>query len=169
MRLLRASLLLSCLLASSCVLAESLRVELILFRQAPTPTNASHPAPDDWAVGAQAPDEKAIARLEEIAATLVPPAGYQVLWHDSWFQETGDLVRLSDGALRYGHAPIEGTLLLHSGRFLRLDLDLWVNRFGRYDELIASEHLSHEGQVTLGKLTYLDHPSLGVLIQVSRP
>ena len=47
-----------------------------------------------------------------------------------------------------------------------MEADFWVNRFGDDGFLAGSQHIRQGTRLKNGELTYLDHPSLGILIKV---
>ncbi|WP_228489833.1 CsiV family protein, partial [Pseudomonas aeruginosa] len=51
-------------------------------------------------------------------------------------------------------------------RFVDMEADFWVNRFGDDGFLAGSQHIRQGTRLKNGELTYLDHPSLGILIKV---
>jgi len=153
--------------------AEALyRVELILFRHA-TPLEASQHAPYDWARQARPLERRAERQpaLEHIAARLTPEQGYQVLLHRAWQQpvsDDGPAITIHQGQRHFEHYPIQGTLKLRTGRYMQTDMTFWVNRFGEYGQLLASERLTQRVRLVPGRLTYIDHDSLGLLIELRR-
>ncbi|CJL07293.1 Protein of uncharacterised function (DUF2803) [Streptococcus pneumoniae] len=153
--------------------AEALyRVELILFRHA-TPLEASQHAPYDWARQARPLEPRAERQpaLEHIAARLTPEQGYQVLLHRAWQQpvsDDGPAIAIHQGQRHFEHYPIQGTLKLRTGRYMQTDMTFWVNRFGEYGQLLASERLTQRVRLVPGRLTYIDHDSLGLLIELRR-
>lgn len=145
------------------------RVELILFRHA-DPLFSSQRAPFDWARDAQ-PLERTAERatdLDELAARLDSGDGYRVLLHQAWQQRIGERRSLGAGQRQFEHFPIEGVIGLQQGRWLAVDVRLWVNRFGEYGQLLASEQLRQRVDLRPGELRYIDHGSLGLLIRASR-
>ncbi|MCW3150233.1 peptidoglycan binding protein CsiV [Stutzerimonas stutzeri] len=172
MQSLRRLALLALLTAPPVVAQEPYRIELILFRQA-APLEASQRAPHDWAHAA--PRLEAAARrapaLDELATRLDASDGYRVLLHETWRQRLDDQsVRLSlaQGQSHFEHFPLQGTLVLRQGRWLEVDARFWVNRFGEYGQLLASEQLRQKVRLRPGELRYIDHNSLGLLIKASR-
>lgn len=171
LRLLRP-LLVSLLLIAPAAFADALyQVELIVFRQAEKPVNASQPSPEDWANGASAiaaENERGIAlggEAEKLAAK-----GYQVVLHKAWQQGVGGSsapVRFSAGQEHDGHFPVEGVLALSQGRQLELKLQSWINQFNRDGFLTGSERVQAQRGVLPGQLIYLDHPSAGALIRIT--
>ena len=171
LRLLRPLLVTLLLIAPSAFADALYQVELIVFRQAEKPVNASQPAPENWAGSARdiaAESERGPAlggETEKLAGK-----GYQVLLHKAWQQSVGSApapLRFGAGQERDGHQPVEGTLDLVQGRQLELNLQAWANRFNPDGFLASSEHLQAQRNLLPGQLTYLDHPSLGVLIRVT--
>lgn len=171
-RLLRP-LLIALLLIAPTAFAEALyQVELIVFRQAQQTLNASQPAPEDWAgnAAAIAPESERSPALTDTATKLESSQGYQVLLHKAWQQGVSTSpapLRFSAGKERDGHFPVEGVLDLTQGRQLDLNLTTWINQFNADGFLAASERLQVQRRLLPGQLTYLDHPSLGVLIRVT--
>ncbi|WP_375294143.1 CsiV family protein [Klebsiella pneumoniae] len=49
---------------------------------------------------------------------------------------------------------------------MQTDMTFWVNRFGEYGQLLASERLTQRVRLVPGRLTYIDHGSLGLLIEL---
>lgn len=171
LRLLRP-LLVSLLLIAPAAFADALyQVELIVFRQAEKPVNASQPSPEDWANGASAiaaENERGTAlggEAEKLAAK-----GYQVVLHKAWQQGVGGSsapVRFSAGQEHDGHFPVEGVLALSQGRQLELKLQSWINQFNHDGFLTGSERVQAQRGVLPGQLIYLDHPSAGALIRIT--
>ena len=151
--------------------AEALyRVELILFRHAP-PLEASQHAPYNWADSAQVLDRRAERQpaLEHVAARLTPDQGYQVLLQRAWQQavsEDAPTIALHQGQRHFEHYPIQGLLRVRPGRYMQTDMTFWVNRFGEYGQLLASERLTQRVRLVPGRLTYIDHGSVGLLIEL---
>jgi hypothetical protein len=165
-------ILLSLLSGAPAVAANEYQVELIVFRQAGEALPASQTAPNDWAKGAQPidPTQERVTALGSQAEKLNPANGYQVLLHQAWAQELGSeasSVALHSGNPRFGHYPIEGTLSLVQARYIDLTVDLWINRFDESGLLISSERLKQGSRLQTGKLSYLDHGNLGILIRIN--
>ncbi|MBK3867881.1 hypothetical protein GFL09_09290 [Pseudomonas stutzeri] len=170
MPLLRCLALLPMLLTPSAFADALYRVEVILFRHA-TPLEASQRAPYDWAQGAR-PLARSAERQpawETLAARLAPDRGYKVLLRRAWQQrvtDSGEPIALHQGRPHFEHYPIEGTLKLQPGRYMPAEVSFWVNRFGDHDQLLASERLTQRLRLVPGRLTYIDHDSLGLLIEL---
>lgn len=165
-------LLLSLALLSPAAFAEPYQVELILFQQSGDAVFASRTAPDDWAKGALPPDadSQRPTALDAQAAKLQQNEGFQVLMHKAWRQEidaTPVKIALNEGQKRDGHFPVEGTITLSQQRFVNTQTDFWINQFGADGLLAASQHMVQDASLKNSVLTYLDHPSLGMLIKVS--
>lgn len=166
-------LLLALLLVAPTAFAEALyRVDLIVFRQGTQPVPASQPAPEDWAGNAAEPaaSERRTPALAHEAERLQAAGGYQIVLHQAWQQSlaTSPLaLRFSEGEARDGQFPVQGVLELTAGRQLDLRLQTWVNSFAADGQLTGSERLQVQRRLVPGQLTYLDHPSLGVLLRVS--
>lgn len=148
------------------------QIEVIVFRQAGEQVPASQLAPDDWSIGSQAlaaGSERGTA-LNGEAAKLIPANGYQVLLHQAWSQNLSaspSTVALTAGNQSFGHYPLEGTLSLSEERLIDLGANLWVNQFDAEGILVGSEQLKQSTRIATGKLTYVDHGSLGMLIRVN--
>lgn len=172
MRLLRTlTLLLACI--APMAMADGLyQVEVIFFRQAGEVIPASQLAPEDWAVGSQAlaaGSERGTA-LNNEAAKLIPANGYQVLLHQAWAQTIGATpvkTALTSGNQAFGHYPIEGTLALSADPTINLQANLWINQIDQEGLVTGSEQLKQSIRLQTGKLTYIDHGSLGLLIRVN--
>ncbi|MCP8466699.1 CsiV family protein [Pseudomonas sp. ZM23] len=165
-------LLLSLALLSPAALAEPYQVELILFQQSGDAVFASQSAPDDWAKGAQPPsaDSQRPTALDAQVAKLRQNEGFQVLMHKAWRQDIDAnpvKIALNEGEKRDGHYPVEGTITLSQQRFVNTQTNFWINQFGNDGLLAASQHMVQEASLKNSVLTYLDHPSLGMLIKVS--
>jgi hypothetical protein len=165
-------ILLSLLNGSPAVAAGWYQVEMIVFRQAGETTPAGQTAPDDWAKGAQPidPTQERATALDSQAEKLNPANGYQVLLHQAWTQELGSeasSVALHSGNPRFDHYPVEGTLSLVQARYIDLTADLWINKFDESGLLLSSERLKQGSRLQIGKLTYLDHGNLGILIRIN--
>ena len=144
-----------------------------MFRQAGDAVPSSQPAPDDWATGAQplASDALRATALDNQLAKLSQDNGYTVLLHKAWRQDIGETpvkIALSEGQEQDHHFPVEGTLTLSQVRFVDMEADFWVNRFGDDGFLAGSQHIRQGTRLKNGELTYLDHPSLGILIRWCR-
>ena len=149
--------------------AEALyRVELILFRHA-TPLEASRHAPYDWARQALPLERRAERRALEHRRPADPGAGLSGaaaprLAAAGQRRRPGH--RHSRGQRHFEHYPIRGTLKLRPGRYMQTDTTFWVSRFGEYGQLLASERLTQRVRLVPGRLTYIDHDSLGLLIEL---
>ncbi len=171
MRLFRCLALLLSLAAPTAFAGGPYQVELVVFRQAGDAVPSSQPAPDDWATGAQplASDALRATALDNQLAKLSQDNGYTVLLHKAWRQDIGETpvkIALSEGQEQDHHFPVEGTLTLSQVRFVDMKADFWVNRFGDDGFLAGSQHIRQGTRLKNGELTYLDHPSLGILIKV---
>ncbi|MCO3055082.1 hypothetical protein FA246_01920 [Pseudomonas aeruginosa] len=151
MRLFRCLALLLSLAAPAAFAGGPYQVELVVFRQAGDAVPSSQPAPDSQ-----------LAKLSQ-------DNGYTVLLHKAWRQDIGETpvkIALSEGQEQDHHFPVEGTLTLSQVRFVDMEADFWVNRFGDDGFLAGSQHIRQGTRLKNGELTYLDHPSLGILIKV---
>jgi hypothetical protein len=170
MRALRHLLLLLTFIAPAAFADGYYQIEVIVFRQAGEATPAAQLAPEDWAVGTQAPSAERATALNGEAAKLNPANGYQVLLHQSFAQQLGGApvkIALTAGNQQFGHFPVEGSLSLKHVRFVDVIADFWVNQFDANGVLTASEHVKQNSRLKDGNLTYLDHSNLGVLIKAS--
>ncbi|SDU18266.1 Peptidoglycan-binding protein, CsiV [Pseudomonas pohangensis] len=171
MRLLRTLPLLLALFAPL-AMAGPYQVEVLFFRQAGEVIPASQLAPEDWAMGSQpvtAESQRSTA-LNDAAAKLIPANGYKVLLHQAWAQELGPApvkVALTAGNQMFGHYPIEGVLTLSENPSIDLEANLWINQIDAEGVLTGSEQLKQSTRLLPGKLTYIDHGSLGLLVRVS--
>lgn len=172
MRLLRTLTLLLGLFSPLAMAEAQYQVELIFFRQAGEVIPSSQLAPEDWAAGSQqlpAGSERGTA-LNSQAAKLIPANGYEVLLHQAWAQgidASPVKITLSQGKQVFGHYPIEGTLTLSQQRLIDLQANLWINQFDANGAVTGSEQLKQSVRLQPGKLTYIDHGSLGLLVRVS--
>lgn len=172
MRLFRSLTLLLGLFAPLAMADSLYQVEVIFFRQAGEVIPASQPAPEDWAAGSQplaAGSERGTA-LNAEAEKLVPANGYQVLLHQAWAQSIGPApvkLALTAGNTIYGHYPIEGTLTFSQDQLVDLQASLWINQIDSDGVVTGSELLRQSTRLQPGKLTYIDHGSLGLLIRLS--
>ncbi len=57
-------------------------------------------------------------------------------------------------------------MTLSQERFVDTEADFWINHFGEDGLLAGSQHIRQGKRLKNGELTYLDHPSLGILIKV---
>lgn len=172
MRLLRTLTLLLGLLSPLAMADGQYQVEMIFFRQAGEVIPARQLAPEDWAAGSQAiaVESQRSTALNNEAAKLIPANGYKVLLHQAWAQElTGSpaKVALTAGNQVFGHYPIEGTLTLNLAPTINLQADLWINQFNAEGVVIKSEQLKQSAHLLPGKLTYIDHGSLGLLVRIT--
>ncbi|MCF6753263.1 peptidoglycan binding protein CsiV [Pseudomonas stutzeri] len=144
------------------------RIELILFRHA-EPLEASRRAPYDWAHNARllANSDAQPADFEALAARLDSGDGYRVLLRQTWRQRLDERVAVVEGARHLEHFPVQGVIALRLRHGLEVDARFWVNRFGEYGRLLASEQLQQRVQLRPGELRYIDHGSLGALIRAS--
>lgn len=172
MRLLRVLPLLLALFAPLAMADGQYQVEVIFFRQAGEVIPASQLAPEDWALGSQrltAESERSTA-LNGEAAKLVPANGYEVLLHQAWAQNLSASpvsIALSSGNQAFGHYPIEGTVTLSQNPSIDLQVNLWINQIDVEGVVTGSEQLKQTSRLMPGKLTYIDHGSLGLLIRVN--
>lgn len=168
--LVHLALLLS--LCSTQVLAsETQLVELIVFRQSNESLTASRVAPDSWANGATPIDAKMqrSTHLGHLTEKLIPDNGYQVLLHRAWLQSSSDnsaQIAISAGQEHFDHYPIEGTLDFSLDRTSAVQLDLWINQFNADKTLRSSERFKQKTLVPNGKVTFVDHGTLGALIRI---
>jgi len=172
MRLLRNLTLLLGLFSPMAMAAGLYQVEVIFFRQAGEVIPSSQLAPEDWAFGSQtlAAESMRSTALKDQAAKLIPDNGYKVLLHQAWEQEVSAnpmKVALTDGNQSFGHYPIEGILTLSEDPSINLEVNLWINQIDAEGVLTGSEQLKQATRLQAGKLTYIDHGSLGLLVRVS--
>ena len=176
MRLLRTLPLLLALFASTLApmaMADGLyQVEVIFFRQAGEVIPASQLAPEDWAFDSQQPaaNSDRSTALNGEAAKLTDANGYQVLLHRAWAQALSARpvkIALSSGNQAFGHYPIEGTLTLSQDSGINLAANLWINQINAEGVVSGSEQLKQSSRLQVGKLTYIDHGSLGLLVKVT--
>ena len=99
--------------------------------------------------------------------------GLNVVWHGRWMQpvpsrSAGEPLML-DLPATADHGRVSGTLAVTLGRFLHFNAMLWLEEAddGR-DGLVPFMQLSEARTMRLGELHYLDHPRLGVLVQIDR-
>lgn len=168
--LVHSALLLS--LCSTQVLAsETQLVELIVFRQSSESLTASRVAPDSWANGAIPITAKMqrSTHLGHLTEKLTPNNGYQVLLHRAWLQDSTNnsaQMAISEGQQHFDHYPIEGTLDFALDRTSAVQLDLWINQFNANQTLRSSERFKQKALVPNGKVTFVDHGTLGALIRI---
>lgn len=172
MRLLRTLTLLLGLFSPMAMAAGLYQVEVIFFRQAGDVIPASQLAPEDWALGSQTLTAESMrsTALKDQAAKLIPDNGYKVLLHQAWEQEISSSpvkIALTAGNQSFGHYPIEGILTLTEDPSINLSVNLWINQIDLEGVLTGSEQLKQTIRLQTGKLTYIDHGSLGLLIRVS--
>ncbi|MEZ1441167.1 CsiV family protein, partial [Pseudomonas shirazica] len=82
--------------------------------------------------------------LDNQLAKLSQDNGYTVLLHKAWRQDIGETpvkIALSEGQEQDHHFPVEGTLTLSQVRFVDMEADFWVNRFGDDGFLAGSQHI----------------------------
>ncbi len=172
MRLLRTLTLLLGLFSPLAMAGGLYQVEVIFFRQAGDVIPSSQLAPEDWALGSQtlADESMRSTALKDQAAKLIPDNGYKVLLHQAWEQEISAnplKVALTAGNQSFGHYPIEGILTLSEDPSINLAVNLWINQINAEGILTGSEQLKQTTRLQAGKLTYIDHGSLGLLVRVS--
>lgn len=172
MRVLRSLALLPLLaisaLSQTAVAADTYQIEVIVFRQPGEILMSGKRAPDDWSQSARLieADQERATMLNDEADKLNDGGDYQVLLHKAWTQASDETVAFSSGAVRLGHAPIEGTLSLNQARSLEAKVDLWINQFESGGLVARSERLQQSSSLQTRKLNYIDHSNLGMLIRV---
>lgn len=161
------------LINSSAAVAGVYQIELILFRQPAEAIPASLPAPDDWNALAQTIDDSdRRATLLDLQAEKLQAAGFEILTHQAWQQSIEDSpaqVAITEGQVQQSHYPIQGTLTLTQSRFIDTKARFWVNLFDEEGAVRQSQLLQQEARLRNGELTYMDHPSLGLLIRIGQP
>jgi hypothetical protein len=172
MRLLRTLPLLLALFAPLAMANGQYQVEVLFFRQSGDVIPSSQLAPEDWAMDSSAisAESQRSTALNNEAAKLIPANGYKVLLHQAWAQELGVSpvkVALTAGNQVFGHYPIEGILTLSENPTIDLEANLWINQIDAEGVLTGSEHLKQSIRLLPGKLTYIDHGSLGLLVRVT--
>ncbi|MNJ64371.1 hypothetical protein D3C77_603170 [compost metagenome] len=90
-----------------------------------------------------------------------------MLLRQTWRQRIDERVAVVEGARHLEHFPVQGVIALRLRHGLEVDARFWVNRFGEYGRLLASEQLQQRVQLRPGELRYIDHGSLGALIRAS--
>lgn len=156
------------------------------------------------AAAAAAPFQRLPAEALRLArdAAALDRAGMRVLFHGAWRQEPlardrADSV-LIQGGRRFGaHHELEGYVTLGLERYLHIDSDLWLSRFGAVADAAAEgpqlpsppvetgetpsaaedpaagyavEQLAvlrEQRRMRSGELHYLDHPRFGALVLVT--
>lgn len=149
------------------------QIEMILFRQAGEPVIAATVAPDDWNAGSQSlsAGNARSTVLNEQAAKLIPANGYKILLHQAWTQAltaSPQSVSLTAGEPSFGHFPLQGTLSIKQQDSNEVLADFWINQFDETGQVVSSERFRQSGSAQTGKLTYIDHGNLGMLIRIAR-
>ncbi len=170
----RPALLLLLSLLCPAALAEPLYlVELILFRQAGEVIPSSQLPPDDWAAGGQSiTPSPASLPMQETLNKLAQQGDYQVILQRSWKQTLSSQplrVKLHEGKAQLGgHYPVQGTLTLRqSDDQVQAQAHFWVSQFASNGLLQNSQQLQQQARLRVGRLHYLDHTSLGLLVRIS--
>lgn len=107
------------------------------------------------------------------AAARLRRGGYRIIGHGLWLQPVPDrsaavplLVQLGEQG-DSGLYEVEGTISATRGRYLHVDVRLWMNAPG---PLIGQEHsfveLRDSRRMRSGEVHYLDHPALGMLVKI---
>ncbi|HHX36292.1 MAG TPA: hypothetical protein GX719_13600 [Gammaproteobacteria bacterium] len=146
-------------------------VELMIFRQSSESIPASRIAPDNWANDATLVTSGMLrsTHLDHLAAKLTPDAGYEILLHKAWLQNSTDgsaQVAISEGQEYFEHFPIEGTLNFTLDRASTVQFDLWINQFNSDQTLRSSERFKQKTIVANDQVTFVDHSTLGALIRI---
>ncbi|MBB3101742.1 CsiV family protein [Azomonas macrocytogenes] len=149
-------------------------VELVFFRYTHAPLDNGQPAPDDWAQGTEplAASNLQAPRLVQKTLGLTAEKGYTILLHKAWRQELSEIpvnIAVHGTNPRLELFPVQGKLRLNVTKQIDADASFWVNRFDTQGRLIGTESLIQKMRLLhSGELYYLDHGSLGLLIQVTR-
>lgn len=147
------------------------KVEVIFFRQAGAIVPASQIAPEDWAAESQ-PITRETQRetaLDELAAKLTDKQGYRVLIHQAWLQAIDTQPQssaLTQGTAYYGRYPVEAVFRFQAGQSIILNASLWINQMDANGLITSSEWFKQTRNLLPGKLTYIDHGNLGMLIRI---
>lgn len=99
--------------------------------------------------------------LAETARRLGNATRFRVLGHEGWVQPA--LSTDEAAAQRVNVGRVRGTILLSRSRYLRLDLDLSFSVDGQPVQLKQTRR-----RVQTGRPHYIDHPYLGLIVQVIR-
>ena len=99
--------------------------------------------------------------------------GYGIIGHGMWFQPVPDrsapipLLLQLGGQMATGLYEVEGTISMTRGRYLHLDVQLWMNEQG---SLIGQQNsfieLRESRRMRSREVHYLDHPAFGMLVNV---
>jgi hypothetical protein len=95
--------------------------------------------------------------------------GLRVVWHGAWIQPVPDRERdsplpllLQAGDRIGNHYQVEGRVDVTRGRFLHLDIELWMHDAAT-DSYVS---MAETRRLRSGELNYLDHPRLGMLVRI---
>ena len=105
--------------------------------------------------------------------TRLQRSGYRIVGHGMWFQPVPDrdapvpLLLQLGGQTATGLYEVEGTISMTRGRYLHLDVQLWMNEQG---SLVGKRNnfieLRESRRMRSREVHYLDHPAFGMLVRV---
>lgn len=186
------ALALSLLLVPALALAETYRVDLIVFQNLSAAGEAGVAAQAQELRGALEPSNGAALKAQGIEILPDDQFGLTDQWQHlryskafrpivklAWTQkdppgERGPSIRIKGGtALTVGEAAspineIDGTVALLLGRYLHLDADLSYSQASSTDAL-ASYRLDERRRLKRDEVHHLDSPKLGILVRVTKP
>ena len=110
--------------------------------------------------------------MQETLNKLAQQGDYQVILQRSWKQTLSSQplrVTLHEGKAQLGgHYPVQGTLTLRqSDDQVQAQAHFWVSQFASNGLLQNSQQLQQQARLRVGRLHYLDHTSLGLLVRIS--
>ena len=114
-----------------------------------------------------------IHELKTQARRIRNAQGLSIVWHGRWMQPVPSRSAAEPLMLNLpatpDHERVSGTLAVTLGRFLHFNAMLWLEApsNGR-DGLAPFMQLNEARTMRLGELHYLDHPRLGILVQIDR-
>lgn len=179
-----AQLMTLALLAFSTVTRAEHIVEVVVFSQPGAPVVAGAPPDHDWdrnAVSLQDTTRQDVRRIDKSRYTLDSQAeklaanGYDIKLHQAWIQpaDAGMTVAVHSDTniptinqgLTY---PVQGLVTIKDEP-LTAAVSFWLNKVNGDQGELISERLHMTRRLRLNEIHYLDHKSMGMLIQISRP
>jgi hypothetical protein len=160
-----ALLLLLALTASTAALANSYRVEMVVFKRFDAAGGETWPQdagePDMGLAVARLPGQELSSgqgRLGPIAYTL-ERQGYRVLLHAAWIQPVGG--RSSTRWYSLSGRGLRGLVRVTRGRYLHFETDLLVDAGAE-----GAVRTSQSRRMRSAEVHYIDHPRVGIVVRI---